>query len=62
MAWQDLWVALALVLVIEGLLPFLNPGRWRQMLAMVAQLDERQIRLTGLFSMFLGLGLLYLVR
>ena len=59
--WQVLPVALALVLVIEGLLPFLSPERWRSMLALVAQMDDRSIRAVGLGSMLLGLALLYIV-
>ena len=59
--WQVLPVALALVLVIEGLLPFLSPQRWRQMIVSVAQMDDRTIRNIGLGSMLLGLMMLYLV-
>ena len=53
--------ALALVLVIEGALPFLSPARWRVMLATVARLDDASIRRFGLGSMALGVALLYLV-
>ncbi len=60
--WQVLPVALALVLVIEGLLPFISPRRWRQMVATVAQLEDRLIRNVGLGSMLLGLALLYWVQ
>ncbi|HEY7775240.1 MAG TPA: DUF2065 domain-containing protein [Kineobactrum sp.] len=60
--WQVLPVALALVLVIEGVLPFLSPRRWRQMVINVAQLEDRLIRNVGLGSMLLGLVILYLVR
>lgn len=59
--WQVLPVALALVLVIEGVLPFLSPRRWREMVASVAQLEDRLIRNVGLGSMLLGLALLYWV-
>ena len=59
--WQVLPVALALVFIIEGLLPFLSPDRWRHMLALAAQLDDRSIRAVGLGSMLLGLALLYVV-
>lgn len=53
--------AIALVFVIEGLLPFLSPARWRAMLAAVARLDDASIRRFGLCSMALGVLLLYLV-
>ncbi|MEZ5542770.1 MAG: DUF2065 domain-containing protein [Pseudomonadota bacterium] len=60
--WADLLAALALVLVIEGMLPFLNPGGMRRMLETVSQVDDRTLRLAGLASMALGTLLLYLVR
>jgi uncharacterized protein YjeT (DUF2065 family) len=56
-----LWAALALVLVIEGLLPFLSPVRWRRMFEQVLQMTDGQIRFFGLGSMLLGLVLLWLV-
>lgn len=59
--WQVLPVALALMLVIEGMLPFLSPRRWRQMIVQVAGLDDRVVRNIGLGSMLLGLLLLYWV-
>lgn len=60
--WQDLLAALALVLVIEGLIPFWRPQALRRMLETLAQLDDRSIRVAGLVSMLAGLLLLYLVR
>jgi uncharacterized protein YjeT (DUF2065 family) len=60
--WDDLLAALALVLVIEGIVPFLNPQSLRKMLATVAQLDDRTLRITGLASMICGVVMLYLVR
>ncbi|MEE4360302.1 MAG: DUF2065 domain-containing protein [Pseudomonadales bacterium] len=59
---QDLATALCLVLVIEGVLPFLSPRSWRGMVAKLALSDDRSLRLAGLASMLLGAGLLYLVR
>ena len=58
---HDLLVALSLVLIIEGIWPFLNPASFRRLLALIAEESERALRLTGLVSMILGLGLLYLV-
>jgi uncharacterized protein YjeT (DUF2065 family) len=58
--WQVLPVALALVLIIEGMLPFISPHRWRNMLAMAEQMEDRVIRNIGLGSMLLGVVLLYL--
>ncbi|MEZ5567072.1 MAG: DUF2065 domain-containing protein [Halioglobus sp.] len=59
--WQIFPAAVALVLIIEGLLPFISPDRWRAMLAMAADMDERTIRFIGLGSMLCGVALLYLV-
>ncbi|CAN7467744.1 DUF2065 domain-containing protein [Pseudorhodoferax sp. LjRoot39] len=58
---DTLWAALALVLVIEGLLPFLSPGGWRRMFMQVLQLSDGQIRFFGLCSVLLGLVLLALL-
>ena len=59
--WHDLGVALCLVLVIEGIIPFLYPRRWREMVIMLAEVDDRTMRVVGLISMLLGTGLLYLI-
>lgn len=60
--WQDLLTALALVLVIEGILPFLHPGGFRNMMRMAAEMDDKSLRSSGFFTMFAGVVLLYLVR
>lgn len=60
--WQDLGAAFCLMLVIEGIMPFLNPRRWRNLVATIAVIDDKTLRLFGLFSMLLGTGLLYLIR
>lgn len=62
MNWSDLLAALALVLVIEGMVPFVNPQSLRRMLATVSQLDDRTLRIVGLASMICGVVMLYLVR
>ena len=59
--WQVLPVAIALVFIIEGMLPFISPNRWRAMLAVAAQMDDRMIRNIGLGSMLFGVVILYLV-
>ena len=60
--WQDLWAALALMLVIEGILPFANPRGFRKMMQMVGEMDDKALRNGGLFTMLAGRVLLYLVR
>jgi uncharacterized protein YjeT (DUF2065 family) len=62
MHWSDLFAALALVMIIEGLLPFANPGAMRRAMLMLAGLDEGRLRTAGLVSMIVGLLLLYFVR
>lgn len=59
--WQQLWIALSLVLVIEGIVPFLYPKRWRRLVAQMAQVDDKTMRIIGLLSMLSGLGLLLIV-
>ncbi|MCR5881963.1 DUF2065 domain-containing protein [Rhizobacter sp. J219] len=53
--------ALALMLVVEGLLPFLSPGAWRQVFQRALQLSDGQIRFLGLSSMLVGLIALLLL-
>ena len=62
MVWTEILTALALVLVIEGMLPFISPSRYRRMVIEVTQLKDGQIRNIGLAVMLVGLLLLYLVR
>ena len=50
--------ALALMLVIEGLLPFLSPGTWRQVFERAIQMSDGQIRFIGLTSMLAGIAML----
>ena len=56
-----LWAALALMLVLEGLFPFLSPGGWRRTFQRLLQLRDGQLRFFGLVSIGLGLGTLWLV-
>nr|WP_067562588.1 DUF2065 domain-containing protein [Halofilum ochraceum] len=62
MAWTDLGVAIALVLVIEGVMPFLAPASLRRTLATMAAMPDRSLRVVGAVSMMLGLALLYFIR
>jgi len=59
--WHELWVALALILVIEGIWPFVDPGGMRRAMLLVAEQDNRTLRYLGLIAMLCGVGLLYLV-
>jgi uncharacterized protein YjeT (DUF2065 family) len=58
----SLAMAFGLVLVIEGLMPFLAPARWREMLQKVGAMADGQIRFFGLSMMLAGLAVLALAR
>ncbi len=60
--WQSLAVALCLVLVFEGLMPFLAPKLWKRWLSEVCQLSDSQLRIAGLLCMLTGTLCLYLIR
>jgi uncharacterized protein YjeT (DUF2065 family) len=56
---DTLWAALGLVLVIEGLFPFISPGGWRHTFLRLLQLRDGQLRFFGLCSILGGLALLW---
>ena len=58
---RDLLVATALLLVIEGIWPFLSPGTFKRALIQVASEGDRALRVAGLVSMAAGVALLYWV-
>lgn len=58
----SLLAAFALMLVLEGVLPFVAPKLWRETFRRITELADGQLRFFGLISMLLGLGLLFLVR
>lgn len=62
MSWQDLFAALALVLVLEGIMPFASPVRWKRTLEIIIQMPESTLRVIGLLSMLAGIIVLSLVR
>ena len=55
------WAALGLVLVLEGLFPFLSPGGWRRTFLKLLQLHDGQLRFFGLCSILIGLAVLWLL-
>ena len=61
MSGDSVWGAIALVLVIEGLLPFVSPGGWRRGMGQLMQLRDGQLRFFGLCSILLGLAGLWLL-
>ena len=59
--WHELAVAFCLMLVIEGIIPFISPGRWRKMLLVLDQIDDNTMRIIGLGSMLTGTVLLMMI-
>ena len=57
-----LMMAVALMLIIEGVLPFLSPSLWRDTFRRITQMSDGQIRFVGLSSMLTGLLLLLWAR
>ena len=57
-----LLTALALMLIIEGMLPFLAPGFWRETFRRITEMSDGQLRFIGLTSMLAGLLLLFFSR
>jgi uncharacterized protein YjeT (DUF2065 family) len=55
-------IGLALMLVIEGIMPFLFPAQWRDTFRRLVQLSDGQLRFIGMTSMLAGLLLLYWVK
>ncbi|MBT8098699.1 MAG: DUF2065 domain-containing protein [Gammaproteobacteria bacterium] len=62
MVWTEILTAFALVLIIEGLLPFASPNRYRQMVAQLVMLGDNHIRTVGLVIIVIGLVMLFVVR
>jgi uncharacterized protein YjeT (DUF2065 family) len=60
--WDELLAAFGLMLVLEGILPFLNPAAFRQTLHRISQMEDRVLRWAGLGVMGLGLAVLYFFR
>ena len=62
MAWVELLTALALVFILEGLLPFASPRRYRHMVAQVVGMSDNAIRIVGLVLILIGLIVFTIVR
>jgi uncharacterized protein YjeT (DUF2065 family) len=60
--WHEILIAGALMLVLEGLLPILNPKMFKQMMLSVSQMTEQQLRWTGIMSMIIGAVAVYLLK
>ncbi|MDH3613788.1 MAG: DUF2065 domain-containing protein [Gammaproteobacteria bacterium] len=62
MYWTEILTAVALLMIIEGMLPFVGPDRYKQLVAQIARLSDNQLRMFGLSAMIAGLLLLFFVR
>ena len=60
--WNELLAAIALVLVLEGIIPFLAPDKFRQTMAKLTQMPDQVLRVIGLASMTAGILFLYILR
>ena len=60
--WEELGKAFCLMLVLEGIIPFLYPTRWRNLVVQLAIISDGQLRIMGLISMMIGVGLLYILK
>ena len=56
---SSFWLAMALVLVIEGFMPFMSPATWRQTMVQILKLSDGQLRFFGLCSLLLGVALIW---
>lgn len=57
-----LWIAFALFLVFEGLLPAINPQMYRQLVQLISERDDKKIRILGIAMMVLGAFIIYIVK
>jgi hypothetical protein len=60
--WNDLLSAIALMLVLEGLLPFMSPAGFRRAMLAMTEMSDSQIRFAGLSTMLVGVVLLYFIK
>jgi uncharacterized protein YjeT (DUF2065 family) len=60
--WEALLIGFALMLVLEGIVPFLSPAKWRNLVATLSQISDKHLRTAGLMSMLVGIAILYWIR
>ncbi len=60
--WEALLIGFALMLVLEGIVPFLYPAKWRNLVATLSQISDKHLRTMGLMSMLVGIAILYWIR
>jgi uncharacterized protein YjeT (DUF2065 family) len=60
--WYEIAIALCLVFILEGMMPFLYPARWRRLVEQLATTHDHTLRWLGFVSMIVGVVGLYLIR
>jgi uncharacterized protein YjeT (DUF2065 family) len=60
--WEALLIGFALMLVLEGIVPFLYPAKWRNLVATLSQISDKHLRTMGMMSMLLGIAIVYWIR
>ena len=60
--WEALLIGFALMLVLEGIVPFLYPAKWRNLVVTLSQISDKHLRTMGLMSMLVGIAVLYWIR
>lgn len=60
--WSDLLAGFAIYLVLEGIVPFLNPGGFKSFMKQMIEMPDQKVRNFGMVSMIAGVFLLYIVR
>ncbi len=59
---SELWAAMAIAIIFEGMMPFISPKSWRETILKMARLPDHKIRIIGITAMIVGLILLTLSR
>ncbi|MEH6577514.1 MAG: DUF2065 domain-containing protein [Amphritea sp.] len=59
--WYQLLIGFCMLLILEGILPFVYPQRWRALVQQLALVSNRALRVTGFLSMMAGVILLYMI-
>jgi len=62
MMWQYFLLGLALMFVLEGIMPFIMPERYKQIMRKMSEQPERVLRIMGFILMIIGVGLLFVVK
>lgn len=58
--WETFLIAIALMLILEGMMPFLSPKTWREAFKKIIEMEDNQLRFMGLTTMLIGLLLLFI--